>query len=353
MGSNDINVLISLPGKFDNRPPQEQAETLEQFCRLDPRLKFHFVDYIDEPAIRALRGQPDFEKARGMVEAPSPALLAALGDAHVILCADLPFDMDRLAPNLRWVQSVGAGIAQLQHCGLDKLDVLLTSGAGVAAEPIAEFVLASIFSHWKLFTTLQQMQREHIWKPVFGRDLAGSNLGIVGYGAIGRAVARRAKAWDMKTLATRKHLPAGATDPSIDRFYQAEELKSMLAGSDAVVLCAAETPETYHLFDSETFTAMKEGSYFCNVSRGSLVDEKALIQALEAGHLSGASIDVATIEPLPPDDPLWDAPNLAISPHCSTTLENFTRNVWGLFYENMERFLSGEPLRNLRSCVCG
>ncbi len=348
-----INVCICLPRRLDNRPEAEQSETMEKFRRLDPGLQFHFVEYMDPPDVRALRGQPDFERARGMVEAPSPGLLETLADSHVILCVDLPFDMDRLAPNLRWVQSVGAGVAQLQTCGLDRLGVLLTSAAGVAADPIAEFALARILAHWKLFSTYDRLQREHVWKQVFGRDLAGSCLGIVGYGAIGRAIARRARAWGMTVLATRRHLETGAADPAVDRFYPAAELHTMLARCDAVVLCAAETPETYHLFDGESFAAMRQGSYFCNVSRGSLVDEQALIAALESGRLSGASIDVATVEPLPPGDPLWDAPNLAISPHCSATLENFTRNVWTLFYDNLERFLAGRPLRNLRSCSYG
>lgn len=353
MDDSAINVCVCLPGRHDNRSPQEQAGTLDKFRRLEPRLQFRFVDYIDKPDIRALRGQPDFERARDRVEAPSPALLEALRDAHVLLCVDLPFDMDKLAPRLRWVQSAGAGIAQLQTCGLDRLNVLLTTGAGIAADPIAEFVLARILAHWKLFSTYDRLQRDHIWKQVFGRDLAGSTLGIIGYGAIGQAIARRAKAWGMTTLATRRHLEAGASDPSVDRFYPVDELKALLGQCDAIALCAAETPETYHMFNGETFAAMQRGGYFCNVSRGSLVDEKALIEALESGRLSGASIDVATVEPLPADDPLWDAPNLAISPHCSATLENFTRGVWKLFYDNMERFLAGTPLRNLRSCAYG
>jgi len=353
MITNVIHVCVCIPQIFDNRPAQERAQTLDNFRKLDPRLQFHFEEYINKPNIRALRGQPDFETARGLVEAPSPRLLEILKDTQVILCVDLPFDMHRLAPKLRWVQSVGAGIAQLQTSGLDTLDVLLTSGAGVAADPIAEFVLARVLSHWKIFSTYERMQREHRWELVFGRDLAGSTLGIVGYGAIGQAIASRAKAWGMQVLANKKHLQTGASDPSVDCFYSTGELQAMLTECDAVVLSAAETPETYHLFNAETFSAMKKGSYFCNVSRGSLVDEKALISALESDHLSGASIDVATIEPLPTDDPLWDAPNLAISPHCSATLENFTRNVWKLFYENMERYLSGKPMKNLRSCSYG
>lgn len=354
MSHDKIHVCVCLPANNDNRPPQEQAEVLDSFCKLHPGIEFHFAEYIDSPEIRALRGQSDFERARDLVKPPADKLRQALAKAHVILCVDLPFDMDQLAPRLRWVQSVGAGIAQLQNSGLDRLPgVMLTNGAGITADPIAEFVLARLLSHWKCFSHLAQQQRQRVWKPAFGRDLAGSTLGIVGYGAIGQAIAWRAKAWGMTVLANRRRVEPGLSDPGVDGFFPLSELKAMLAQCDAVALTAGEGPATYQLFNDDTFGAMKPGSYFCNVSRGSLVDEAALVRALESGRLAAASIDVATVEPLPPDHPLWDAPNLAVSPHCSPTLTNFSRNAWKLFYDNMARFVAGKPLRNLRSCHQG
>jgi phosphoglycerate dehydrogenase-like enzyme len=311
------------------------------------------VDYVDSAEIRVLRGQPNYDEARKKVVPPSAELRSALAEAHIVLAVDLPFDMHLLAPDLRWVQSVGAGVAQLQTCGLDKLGVQLTSSAGVASDPIAEFVIARILAHWKLFPLYELMQRERRWVPTFGRNLAGSVLGIVGFGAIGQAVAWRAKALGMRVLATRRQLQSGSSDPSVDCFYPARDLNEMLELADAVVLCASETPQTYQMFDADTFAAMKERSYFCNVSRGSLVDENALRSALENGRLAGASIDVATVEPLPPDSPLWDAPNLAISPHSAATIERFFPAVWDLFYDNMTRYLAGTPLKNLRGCSYG
>lgn len=345
-----INICVCVSRDHDTRTPEEQAATLERFRALDRRLRFRFVDYMDSAEMRALRGQPAHDDARSKVVPPSPELRAALAEAHIILAVDLPFDMHLLAPHLRWVQSVGAGIGQLQTCGLDKLDVQLTSGAGIASDAIAEFVLARILAHWKLFPVYERLQRERRWAPTFGRNLAGSVLGIVGFGAIGQAVAWRARAWGMRVMATRRHLQPGATDPSVDRFYPAANLKEMLAGADAVVVSAAETPATSRMFDADTFAAMKAGSYFCNVARGSLVDEEALRHALETGRLAGASIDVATVEPLPPESPLWDAPNLAISPHSAASIERFYQGVWELFHDNMTRYLAGKPLRNLRSC---
>ena len=353
MRNDKINVCVCIDDRTDNRPETEKAATLAKFRRLEPRLAFHFVPYTDSPEVRAIRGQPDCHRARQLVTPPSPQLVSELAKSHIVLCVDLPFDMDRLAPNLRWVQSVGAGVAQLQNAGLDRLDTLLCNGAGITADPIAEFIIARILSHWKRFPELDHYQREHRWQQTFGRDLAGSTLGVVGYGAIGRATARRARAMGMRVIATRRHLAPGASDEAVEAFYSAEQLHLMLSQCDAVALTAAETPETFHMFDAAAFGAMPAGSYFCNISRGSLVDESALMATLESGHLAGASIDVATEEPLPADHPLWQTPNLAISPHCSATLENFTRNAWALFYENMAKFLAGEPLRNRRSTRYG
>ncbi len=322
---------------------------LEQFRALDPRIRFRFAEYYDSQASRSRRIQPDADRARPMAAQPSEELREALAEAHIVFTLDLPFDVDRLAPNLRWVQSVGAGVGQLQNCGLDKLDALLTSGAGITADSVAEFVLARILSHWKRFALYEEMQREQRWSPTPGRRLAGSTLGIVGLGAIGRAVAWRARAWGMRVLATRYSARPGDTDPDADQLFPAAELKTLLAQADAVALCAAETRDTYRLFDAGAFAAMKAGGYFCNVTRGSLVDEHALREALESGHLAGAAIDVADTEPLPAESPLWTTPNLAISPHSAAAMDGFFDAAWELFYDNTKRFLAGEALRNQRS----
>ncbi len=343
-----INICVCLPSRYDTRTPKQREASLASFHALDPRIRFRYVEYHDNPESRTLRIQPNYEDARDRAEPPSPELRAALADTHIILTVDLPFDMHRLAPELRWVQSVGAGIGQLQTCGLGKLDALLTSGAGITADAIAEFVLGRILGHWKRFSFYADMQREKRWVPATGRKLAGSTLGIVGLGAIGRAVAWRARAWGVRVLATRRTARPDDTDPTVDDLYPANQMQRMLAEADAVVLCAAESPGTYRLFDAEAFAAMREGSFFCNVSRGSLVDEDALREALEREHLAGAAIDVTDTEPLPPDSPLWTTPNLAISPHSAASMDGFFEAAWELFYDNMKRYLAGEPLINRR-----
>ncbi|TGD74745.1 D-2-hydroxyacid dehydrogenase [Mangrovimicrobium sediminis] len=340
-----INVCVCVPLDSDTRTAAEHAATERAFQALEPRLRFTYAAYSDPPEIRALRGQPDYARARELLPPPAPALRDALREADIAFAIDLPFDMHELAPRLRWVQSIGAGIGQLQSCGLDRLGAALTSGAGIASPAIAEFVIARILAHWKLFDRYAQMQAEHRWETVYGHSLAGSVLGIVGLGAIGEATAQRAHALGMRVIATRRD-PASGAPPSVEALYRPAQLPELLGAADAVVLCAAETAQTYRLFDREAFAAMRPGSYFCNVSRGSLVDEDALREALCSGHLGGASIDVTVAEPLPANSPLWDTPNLHISPHSAGSLDHFFDRAWELFLDNMRRYLAGEPMRN-------
>jgi phosphoglycerate dehydrogenase-like enzyme len=339
-----LNILLAYP-RGGAQPAIEEAG-IAALRALDGRTRIRFGNYFESSEIRTARGQPPYDEARRMTPPPTAEQREAFGWAHVILGIDLPFDMDVIAPNLRWVQALPAGIAHLQSAGLEKRGVLLSSGAGLVSDPIAEFVLARILAHWKLLPLFDRLQKEHRWRPTHGRNLAGSTLGIVGFGAIGSAIATRAKALGMHVLVTRRHLAPGAAHPAVDRFYALSELHTLLACSDAVALCASETPETRHMFNETTFAAMKTGSFFCNVARGSLVDEAALRKTLAEGHLGAAAIDVAAREPLPPEDPLWDTPNLFISPHSSASIERIFESIWALFLENMKRYLAGTPLKN-------
>lgn len=342
-----IEVMVAYPMSWETRPLAEVERDAALLRAMDPRINVTFEEYVEPGSLRIMRGQPPLDEARKLAPPLSSSQLAALAKAEVILSLDIPFDTDKHAPNLKWVQACGAGVGQLQTGGLEKIGAVLTTAAGVASGPIAEFVLARILGAWKLFPALEKLQQAQDWTPTYGRNLAGSTIGIVGFGAIGAAVAIRAKALGMRVLANRR--TPGAHHPAVDQFMPADALHALLAECDAVVLSAPETPETRNMFNAAAFAAMKKGAYFCNVARGSLVDEPALIAALNSGHLSAASIDVAATEPLPPGDPLWTAPNLAISPHSAASIEKYFQNIWQLFRENMQRYLDGEALVNLIS----
>jgi len=348
--ADSIVVCIAYPSAWEVRPEEELLADVRRLEALDPRLVVIRERYEDPPELRRARGTPPAD-GNDRLRERAPALTAAQRDAfaraEVVIAMDLPFDMDQLAPKLRWVQCLGAGVGQLQSAGLDRRDVVLTSGAGISSGPIAEFVLARILMAWKCFPALDALQRARTWKPTYGRTLAGCTVGIVGLGAIGRAVAERARALHMNVLATRRRYTPGATAPHVDRLYGHDQLREMLGRCDAIVVCAPETPETYHLIDDDALAAAKQGAFLCNVARGSLVDEAALLRALASGHLSGAALDVFAEEPLAPQSPLWDVPGLAISPHSAASADGYFAALWDLFRRNMQAYLGGQAMENV------
>jgi phosphoglycerate dehydrogenase-like enzyme len=313
---------------------------------------------VDDAVLRPLRTQfPDLD----VVTAPYRGRFAGAGGAgstltddardawaraEIVLALDVPPDLKRVAPRLRWIQAIGAGIDHLLEADLPD-HVVITNAAGVAAAPIADFAVARVLSVWKRFPELDAHQREHAWRPTFGRLIEDQTLGIVGLGAIGNAVATRARAFGITTIGIRRRYQPGDTHPAVDELAGTDDLHAVLARSDAVVLSAPGTAETESLFDAAAFAAMKLGAVFCNVARGSLVDEDALIAALARGHLGAAILDVTRHEPLAPDDPLWDAPNIYISPHSATSQERYGEKLFALFADNVARYRRGEELRNV------
>jgi phosphoglycerate dehydrogenase-like enzyme len=305
------------------------------------------AERYDEPhELRSARGKPDAERVREQAPALTDAQAAAFAQVHVAVAIDLPFDIGTVAPNLRWVQAVGAGTGQLQSAGLADAGIRLTSAAGANAVGIAEFAIGRVLQQWKRFRELDAAQHAHHWEPRYGRQLAGDTLGLIGLGAINSAVAARAKAFDVRVLATRRSATPGATAANVDEVFPTEQLFTMLGRADAVIAAVPETPETHGLMSADAFAAMKPGSFFCNVGRGSLVDEAALIDALGRGHLRAAALDVASVEPLPPDHPLWDVENLYLSPHAASSPAALFANLHVLFRENLARYVAGEPLAN-------
>ena len=271
----------------------------------------------------------------------------ALAEAEIAIARDLPLDLQTRAPRLRWVQGVGAGIEQLDPLGLAELGITLTNASGIAAAPIAEFVLAQLLGIWKSIRLFDQQQRDKVWRRAHTDLVAGKTLGIVGLGAIGRATARRARGFEMRVLGTTRRASPGAADPDVDELFAVGDLTGMLGQCDAVLASMPATPLTTNFFDAECFAAFKAGSIFCNVSRGAIVDESALIAALDAGRPAKAILDVTAIEPNPPDSPLWEHPNVYLSPHSSTSMEGYGERVIELFLSNLARWRANEPLQNV------
>jgi len=322
------------------------AAEVELLERLDARVQVLVESYVEPHQLRSARGKPGAEQLRSDAPTLTGLQREAFDQLDVALAIDLPFEVRSVAPRLRWVQAVGAGTGQLQSAGLAEAGIRLTTAAGANAVGIAEFALARVLQHWKRFRELDDAQRRHDWEPLYGQQLAGRTLGLIGLGAINSAVASRAQAFDLRVVATRRSATPGSTAPNVDALYTPGELPAMLAECDAVIAAVPETSETTGLMDRDAFRAMKPGAFFCNVGRGSLVDEAALIDALGDGQLRAAALDVASVEPLPADDPLWDVPNLYLSSHSASSPAALFVNLHELFRENLGRFLSGGPLEN-------
>jgi phosphoglycerate dehydrogenase-like enzyme len=298
--------------------------------------------------LRTAREQEPFSAELRHREPPlTPEQQDAFARAHVIFTLDVPMDLPDKAPNVQWIQGIGSGVGQYVSARLPDGGIVLTNGAGIGAPPIAEWVLARVLQIIKLLPEHDANAREHRWEMALGGQLQGKTMAVIGLGAIGRETARRARAFGVNLLGIRRSWKPGATDIDVDELFGPDQLVEVLGRSDIVVLSAPGTDDNENLFDAATFAAMKPGSIFVNVARGTLVDEPALIDALERGHLKAAAIDVARAEPIPPDDPLWAAPNLYISPHSSTSGEGYAGRAFDLFCRNFGRFVHKEPLENV------
>jgi len=330
-------------------PPACNPRVVEQIAATDPRVHVVACGYEEAGTLRHARTRQDVSSAMraDAIAAVTDAHRDAMTRADIVFGFDVPFDLGDRAPRLRWVQGIGSGYEHIWGAGLDRDGVVVTNAVGVSAVPMAEFVLGRILQHWKRFPEIEDLAARHEWRPAYGRMLAGSTVGIIGLGAIGRAVAERATALGMRVVAVRRSWTPGMTAPHVDALYGPADLHALLAQSDVVVLCAPSTPETRGMIDANVLAAMQRGALFVNVGRGTMVDEPALIDALGRGHLSAAVLDVTSEEPLPPEHPLWDAPNVFISAHCSATSNGYVQRVLAVFLDNLTRALAGEPLRNV------
>jgi phosphoglycerate dehydrogenase-like enzyme len=251
---------------------------------------------------------------------------------------------------LRWIQSPSAGVNYLQTLTeLVENDIVLTNTRGAHGPSIGEHTFALLFALTRHIPESIQAQRNHYWaRPELyrtSREMRGLTMGVVGYGAIGRAVAQRAKGFDMEILAVDPHPDPGA--PLVAETWGMERLPDLLAQSDVVVVAAPLTAGSHHLLDAAALARMKPGAYLIVVSRGGIVDEEALADALEAGKLAGAGLDVTEIEPLPAESRLWDAPNTVITPHTAGDSSEKERRCVEILRENLIRFAHGETLMNL------
>lgn len=248
-----------------------------------------------------------------------------------------------LLPKLRWIQTTSAGVGpMIKRLGLAGTGIIVTTSSGIHAKPLAEFAFAVMLSWVKEFPRLREEQLAHRWERYCAGELDRRTLTVVGPGRIGREVSRLGKAFGMHTIAIGAH--AGqerARTLGFDEAYDRSGLRHALGRSDFLVLSTPHTPDTENLVDAAAIAAMKPGIVLVNIARGIVIDEDAMIDALRAGHIAYAGLDVFRTEPLPPGSPLWDLPNVLVAPHSASTAWNENRRITDIFVRNIPLFLDG------------
>lgn len=283
------------------------------------------------------------------------ALQELVATAEVMLIAGAAgkfVDLRRLwrhAKCVRWVHSLSAGVDGVLFPELIDSQVPLTNARGVYKRALAEFAILGVLFHFKKLRRLIDSQRARRWDTFHVRRADGRVMGIVGYGEVGRECALLAKGLGMKIYAVRRHPERSANDSVLDRIFAQVQLQEMLAQIDVLVCAAPLTADSRHMIGARQFEAMKPTAIVINVGRGPVIDEVALVRALQSGQIAGASLDVFEQEPLPESSPLWNMDNVLISPHCTDRTEDpdWLESSVSAFVANFQRYLRGEALENV------
>lgn len=295
------------------------------------------------------RLRSEFPEVRFAVCTTDESLRASLPEAEALVGGGpLADDLLTQARALRWIQATSAGVEGYDMDALRDRRIALSTFSGIAAPNIAEHVLALILAFARGLPALLAGQAKRHWlgeaeaPPTF--ELGGQTLGIVGLGDIGQELAWRAADLGMRVLAVDQH-----AEPSrgVERVLRTEQLPELLAAVDHLALCLPLTEQTRHLIGTEQLATLRRSAYLYNVGRGEVLDQQALIVALQGGALAGAGLDVASPEPLPDDSPLWQLSNVIITSHSAAHTPKYWERGIELLIDNTRRFLAGEELRNL------
>lgn len=249
------------------------------------------------------------------------------------------------ADALRWVHTASAGVDRLLFPGLVDSEVLLTNSRGVFEAPMAEYVLGLLLAYAKDLPGTLDAQRERRWEHRETEAIGGKEVLVLGTGPVGRAIGRLLGAVGMRVRGVGRR--DGGPDPDLGEICAMARLHELLGEADYVVLAAPLTGQTRGVIDADALARMRPTARLVNVGRGALVVEDDLIDALAAGRIAGAALDVFAAEPLPPDSPLWTMPGVVVSPHMSGDVLGWGEQLAALFADNLDRYAGGRPLRNV------
>ncbi len=328
-----------------------EAELVESIRAVDSRVEVEYdPDLLPPPrfpgdhrGVDGFRRSPEDERRWRQMLAVAEVLFGIPRESPRGLA-----DAVRAAPGLRWVQATAAGAGeQVGAAGLTDEElgrVIVTSGAGVHARPLAEFALFGMLAFAKGLPRMLADQRARRWGHYPVAELSGRTLLIVGLGQIGAEVARLAAAFGMRVVGLNR---TGSGDhPYVEELDRIDALGDRLPEADAIVISLPLTPQTTGLLDATAIGRVKPGATLVNVGRGGVLDEPALIDALRSERLAGAALDVFATEPLAADSPLWELPNVLVSPHTAGLSVHENERLVSLFVENLRRYLRGEDLLN-------
>jgi phosphoglycerate dehydrogenase-like enzyme len=343
MTAGAVSVLVATP---------LEAEHAGRIAAADPRVRLLYApDLLPVPRYPA-----DHTGARRELSAAQQeqwSQLRALADVSFDFDWQDPGQMPRTCPRLRWVQGTSAGIGGfLERTGLVGTDIVFTTASGVHGTPLAEFTLFGLLYFAKDIPRLARWQAEHHWERHTMRQIAGSRVLLVGLGGTGRQAARLLSAAGVEVCGAGR--PGHSYDvPGVSSYVAGTGIHSVLGEVDAIVLACPLTERTRHLIGAPELALLLPGCVLVNISRGPVIDEDALVSALLSGHLAGACLDVFAVEPLDEDSPLWDMPNVIISPHSASTVAAENRLLTDLFIDNLGRWMAGTPLRNVYDRAAG
>lgn len=276
-------------------------------------------------------------------------LPAKLADAEVLDVSGFwSNDLLRNAPKLKFIQSIGAGTDQFDRDLLRQHGVRLASAQGVNERAVSQHAMALILAMARRLPEARDNQARHVWRGMISDlsqredELTGKTLLIIGLGRIGGRLARLAKAFDMNVVGVRRDPAAGPN--GADSVHRFDSLPDLLPSADIVALTCPLTPETQDIVDANALAAMKRSALLVNCARGKCVTEAALIAALRDGKIGGAALDVTAEEPLPSTSPLWDMPNVLITPHTAGETRSYEKNVVDILLDNLDRLWRGETM---------
>ena len=308
-----------------------------------PGVHITYASYWEPDSLRDARREALVFRKPPPSQPVEPRVLEAIKNAEVILGVDLPLGLVEMAPRLKWVHTFSAGIDQAYGSGLESTDrVIFTNQGSLMSQGIAEQALAGILALSKRFNHFEHVRQRREWMRWETVIVRGKTLGIFGLGQIGQHLAPMAKACGMRVIGTKRDTSKSV--PHVDELFTSEQRLEVAKQADFLVLTSALTPATLRMLGERELAAMKPSAFIINMGRGKLIDEPLMIRALKEKRIAGAHLDCFWTEPNPPDNELWDLPNVIFTPHNSGSQEGMFANNIRVFKDNLSRYLKGDPL---------